>query len=142
MINWEVVLILVVAALAGYAIYRTYLKGDVVTVSGIAGSLEAAVPIGKEVVDVAQTVVNAIEQERRQPGSPITDSEAFSRATSEVRGWLNALGIDGAEVTDQQILTAVNSAILVASSLSHQIKADKATVGEAAQKGVVVDASK
>lgn len=133
---WMTILILIVAGIAGYSLYRSYQSGKTIDVSNVVGTLETSVPLAKEIIDVAQTAVNSIEQLRRQPGSTITNSEAFARATNTVRKWFPSTE----EVTDEQIITAVNSAILVASTFTHQIRADKAVVAEAIGKGVPVDA--
>lgn len=133
--TWNVILIIAVVLVGAYGAYQHYRKNKTIDLPTVVNTLEQAVPLSKEIIDVAQTAVNEIEQIRRQPGVQMTNNEAFARATDTVRRWFPAVE----EVTDEQIITAVNSAILVASHLTNQLKAAKAEVVEAEMKGVPVD---
>lgn len=118
--TWNIILILLVLVVAGFAFYQAHKRGETFTVSGISETLEASIPLASELVDVAQMAVN--EAELLKKNGKITNTEAFNRALDIIKSWSPAL----AELENAKVITAINSAVLVASALSHQIKADKA----------------
>lgn len=134
--NWQVVLILITLVVSVYALYKASQSGQAVNLGSVVSTIEGSVPLAKEIIDVAQTAVNSIEQMRRQPGNTMSNNEAFSRATATVRKWFPATE----DVSDEQIITAINSAVLVASTMTNQIQAAKAVVIDAeVNKGILVD---
>lgn len=118
----NIVLIVVVVIVATYGGYQKWKRGEEITIPGVAGMLEASIPLATELVDVAQMAVN--EMELLKKNGRITNQEAFNRALNIIKGWSPAL----ASIDNDKIITAINSAVLVASALTHQIRADKSLI--------------
>lgn len=117
--TWNVILIILVVLVAVYAGYQQYRRGEAFTVEGVAHTLEASIPFASELIEVSQIAVN--EAELMKKNKQITNEEAFNHALNVIKGWSPQL----AGIENSKIISAINSAVLVASALSHQIGADK-----------------
>lgn len=131
--TWNVILILIVVALAGYAIYAQMKKGDTVDLSTLVATVEDKIPFATELAEVAQIVVNEIEQAVRE-GVVLSNDEKFNRALDLVKGWRPEF----AEIENRKIISAIKSAVLVASTFTNAIQADKTVQAEGERKGIDV----
>lgn len=134
--TWNVILILLVVAVGVYALYQHYKKGEVINLGTVTTELEAAIPFAQELSEVAQIVVNEIEQAARE-GAYIPNEEKLSIAIDRVKNWSPAFK----DLETPKVITAIKSAVLVASSITNQISASKAEVATAENKGIPVDGS-
>lgn len=114
-IDWQVVLIFITLLVAGFALYKAYQHGTVLTPVEIADQVKAARPIAIEISEIAQIAVNSIEELRRQ-GKIVDNKEALSRAFDLTRKWIP----DEWEISNEDIFSALDAAILVASALRTQ----------------------
>lgn len=95
-------------------------SGKAITSADIANAIEAAKPVTQRLRLVAEDVVFGIEQIRRE-GQLTNNVEAFDHAFAEIRALLPA----ELDVSDEQIINAINRAVLLASSHTAQIDAAK-----------------
>lgn len=113
-----------------------------VTAYNLQTAVASVQPIASELAAVATTVVQGIEQIKREPGSQLTNDQAYHDALNAVRRWVSALDPNlQVSITNDQIVMAINSAVLVASSLTHAIAQSKAVVADA-NPGATVDPSR
>lgn len=129
MSEWLPIISLVVAILA--VIFAFVRGGTVVTPQSVLTAVDSVRPLASELAAVATIVVQANEQRKRN--GQLTNEQAYHDALNAVRGWVS--GIDPrfkVSITNDQIIMAINSAVLVASSLTHAIEESKAVVAEAA----------
>lgn len=131
--TWNTILILIVVALAGYTVYTQLKKSETVDVGTIVNTIENQIPFATELVEVAQIVVNEIEQAVRE-GVVLSNEEKFNRALDLVKGWRPEFS----HIENRKIISAIKSAVLVASTLTHAIQADKVTQIEGERKGIDV----
>lgn len=131
--TWNVVLVLIIVALAGYALYARYKAGKTTDLSTLVATVENQIPFATELAEVAEIVVNEIEQAVRE-GVVISDEDKFNRALDMVKKWRPEF----AEIDNHKVAAAIKSAVLVASALTHQLNAAKAQVAEAERKGIDV----
>lgn len=137
--EWLPIVSLIVAI--GVAVFVFVTRGEPVTSYNLQTAVDSVRPIASELASVATTVVQGIEQVKREPGSQLTNEQAYHDALNAVRGWLSAIDPDyKLSITNEQIIMAINSAILVASSLTHAIAESKAVVADA-NPGATVDPS-
>lgn len=132
--TWNVVLTVLIVLIGGYALYLRYKKGEVINLGTVTSTLEAAIPFATELSEVSQIVVNEIEQAARE-GAYIPDEEKLAIAISKVKNWSPHFR----ELETHKVITAIKSAVLVASSITNQISASKAEVATAEDKGIPVD---
>lgn len=112
---WQVGLILVTLAVAGYALYQSHQSGEAITPTALVEHVKEAIPIAQQVQEIAQIAVNSVEQLRRE--RKITNNDvAFNRALDLTKKWLPKEW----QVDNEDIIASINSAILVASALSKQ----------------------
>lgn len=132
--TWNVVLIIIVVLLAGYALYTRWKKGDTISAGELVATVENQIPFATELAEVAQIVVNEIEQAVRE-GVVLSNEEKFNRALDLVKKWNPQF----AEIENRKIIAAIKSAVLVASSITNQINAAKTQVAEGERKGIDVE---
>lgn len=114
-IDWQVVLIVITFLLAAFALYKIYQGGGSVSATEIADQIKAARPIAIEISEIAQVAVNATEELRRQ-GKITENKVALSHAFDLTRKWIP----DEWEISNEDIFSALDAAILVASALRNQ----------------------
>lgn len=111
----EIILILLTMGVAGFALYKNYQRGETVTLASSVEAIKEARPIAIDVGEIVQLAVNGVEQLRRE--GKITDNNvAFREAYTRSRKWIP----DEWEVSEEDLIAAINGAVLVASSLSEQ----------------------
>lgn len=111
----QLILILVTMGVAAFALYQSYRAGAKVTPSVVLEKLKEARPVAAQLMEIAQAAVNAVEQLRRE--GKISDNDiAFNHALDLVKKWVP----DEWEIDNEDIISAINAAILVASALSRQ----------------------
>lgn len=130
----NVVLVVIVVFLAGYALYVRHKKGELTDASTLVATIENQIPFATELTEVAQIVVNEIEQSARE-GHFISNDEKFNRALDLVKKWRPEF----AKIDNAKVIAAIKSAVLVASALTHQIDAAKTQTLDANQRGVNVN---
>lgn len=110
----EVILILLVVGLVGYDLFRRSQAGETVLVTppSLLEAVERYRPIAVELMEVAQVAVNATEQLKRE-GKIQSNDVAFNHAIDLVKKWIP----DEWEVDNEDVIAAINSAVLVASAL-------------------------
>lgn len=121
--NWivmTVVLTLVISLVSGYMAYRSTRK---VTVEGVLETVKESVPIAQELATVAKIAVESAEQMKRD-GTLRTNDAALNYAIDYVQKWFPATET----ITNEQIIGAINAAVLTASAISAQITAAKQSV--------------
>lgn len=112
---WQVLLIVATLVVAGYALYKSHQNDTQITPMLLAETVQEAIPVAKQLQEIAQLAVNSVEQLRRE--RKITDNNiAFRTAIERTKKWLPAEW----QVDNEDIVAAVNGAILVASALSRQ----------------------
>lgn len=108
-------LILVTLVVAGYALYRSHQRGEVINVAGVVSELKEAILPAKEVMDVISVAVQAAEQMKRD-GRINTNDEAFNYVMDyAVRKIPKEWGI-----TKEDIVMAIDAAVLASSALAKQ----------------------
>lgn len=96
-------------------------SGTPYTAVGIKESLERVQPLAMEVEKAATIVVQSYEQARRK--GKLESTPGLNEVMNRVRGWLpKEVKLN---VTNDQIVEAINSAILIASAATAQINANK-----------------
>lgn len=121
--QWFGLIALVISAVV--AVYLFVSRKTPVTATNVTTAVESVQPLADQVERAATIVVQAIEQARRK--GKLDKMPEYSELLNRVRGWLPV----NVEPTNDQVIDAINSAILVASALTNQINAAKATVQEA-----------
>lgn len=109
----------VAIAMAGYSIWKL---GHVPDFSELTAVVEDAVPVGQDFASVAQIVVNEAEQLKRTGAIPSNDA-AFTYAFNKAKEYFPQL----TSIDKDKLITAINSAVLVASALTAQIEQNKKT---------------
>lgn len=118
--NYQVILIVITLFVAGFSLYRSYKQGETITLTGAVGEIKNAQPDAVKLMEIAQIAVNAVEQLRRE--HKITSNDvAFNYALSYIKKWIP----DGWEIDNEDIIAAINAAVLVASFMSDQIPPKK-----------------
>lgn len=125
----QLVMLIVFIATVGLLLWQQYKTGKTITVNDVAAAVQAAQPIIDRVRVVAEGVVLAIEQIKRD--GKLTNEQAFQKAFAELRKQFPITS----GVTDAEILREINRAVLIGSNMSAQIKAAK-TVTEAVDTGL------
>lgn len=115
----SVILIFLTLLVAGYAVYRLHTQGVVLTPTTVVNELKSAQPRAQELLNVANIVVQANEQRKRE--GKITNEQAYDDALNFMKKWFP--GTSGVDNND--IINAVNAAILVASQITSEIKSTK-----------------
>ncbi len=116
---WVPIIALVLAIIAVVAVFMG--RREEPTPVNIGSALDKIRPLASELETVAMTIVQANEQRKRE--GKLTNSEAYESALNYVRGWFPV----SVGITNDQIIAAINSAILIASAATAQIEASKAT---------------
>lgn len=122
--QWFGLIALVISAVVVVFLFVT--RKTPFTAAHVTTAVNSVQPLAAEVEKAATIVVQAIEQARRK--GQLDKLPEYGELLNRVRGWLPV----NVEPTNDQILDAINSAILVASALTNQINANKATVQEVA----------
>lgn len=113
----NVVLIVLMVIVAGYSIYQQYRRGEEITIANVATELKEAQPLAQELIAVATVGVQAAEQ-LKNTGKLADNKAAFNYALNFVKKWIPAAsGVD-----NEDIITAIESAVLVANFMSDQLK--------------------
>lgn len=111
----QTILILVTLILAGWAVWKSYQAGEVIMPSTLVGSIETARPVAVELMEIAQVATNSIEQLRRE-GKIENNDVALNRAIDLIKKWVP----DEWEVSNSDIIAAINAGVLVSSALARQ----------------------
>lgn len=107
------------------AIYLFVSRQTPPTAANLTTAINAVPSLATELETVATTIVQANEQRKRE--GKLTNEQAYSDALNYVRGWFPVkVGI-----TNEQIVAAINSAILIASVATAQIEQSKEIVQDA-----------
>lgn len=112
--TWQIFVVLVSLLLAGYAVYRSYQSGHAITLSNVAETLHEVQPTVADVKEVVQIAVDSAEQLKRE--GKITNEQAFNHALDLAKKWIPKEW----QVDNEDIINAINAAVLVASALSKQ----------------------
>lgn len=113
--QFQTILILATLAVAVFALIKRSHALEPITLNAAVEEIKEAVPVVMEVKEIAQLAVNSVEQARRE--GLITDNNvAFREAYSRAKKWIP----DEWEVADEDLVAAINAAVLVASALSKQ----------------------
>lgn len=121
--QWFGLIALVISVVV--TVYLFVSRKTPVTATNVTTAVESVQPLADQVDKAATIVVQAIEQARRK--GKLDKMPEYGELLNRVRGWLPV----NVEPTNDQVIDAINSAILVASALTNQINAAKATVQEA-----------
>lgn len=124
MSEWiSIAAIIIAIAAVGYSFYS---KQTVVSGSNLSAAITAIPSLATEVDKAATIVVQSYEQARRK--GQLENTPELNEVMNRVRGWLPEEIQDA--VTNDQVVEAINSAILIASAMTNQINANKATVAD------------
>lgn len=121
--EWFGIAALVIALIV--AAYTFIATKTPVTAANVTTAINAVPSLATEVEKAATIVVQGIEQVRRE--GKLDNLPSYGELLNQVRGWLPV----NIKPTNEQILAAINSAILIASLATNQINAAKAVVQEA-----------
>lgn len=121
--EWISIAALVVAIIAIAYVFLS--RQTPVTAANVTNAINAVPSLAAEVEKAATIVVQGIEQARRE--GKLDNVPAYGQLLNQVRSWLPV----NIKPTNEQILSAINSAILLASLATNQINAAKATVADA-----------
>lgn len=113
----ETILIVLTLVVAGVALYKASQRGEIksFTPSTLVEAVQEARPIAIELKEIAQVAVSSVEQLRRE-GKIQDNDAAFNRALDLTKKWIP----DEWEISNEDIVAAINAAVLVASALSRQ----------------------
>lgn len=114
-----VLLIVVFAAFAAFTVYR---RTGTLTPQDIVKAVKDVQPTAVKVYEVVQIGVNTAEQLKRE--KKITNEEAFRYALDYAKTWIPASW----QVSNDDIIAAINAAVLVSSALSKQAGASSNNV--------------
>lgn len=120
--EWISVAALIIAIIVGGYVFLS--RQTPVTAANVTNAINAVPSLAVEVEKAATIVVQGIEQARR--AGKLDNVPAYGELLNQVRSWLPV----NIKPTNEQILSAINSAILLASLATNQINAAKATVAD------------
>lgn len=123
--EWIGIAALVIAIIA--IVYAFIVSNKPLTAANVTTAINAVPSLATEVEKATTIVVNAYEQARRK--NKLVIDPPLNEVMNKVRGWLPKWA--KVEATNDQIIEAINSAILMASLVTNQINAAKMTVAEA-----------
>lgn len=109
----QTILVLITLAVAGYALYQSFRRGETITLTGAVEEIKEARPVAVELMEVVQIAVNSVEQLRRE-GKIADNDVAFRRALDISKKWIP----DEWEIDNEDLINAINAAVLVASATS------------------------
>lgn len=118
-----IAIVLAIAAIA----YSFVTRKTPLTAANVTTAINAVPSLAAEVNSAATLVVQSYEQARRK-GKLVSDPP-LNKVMNQVRGWLPKWA--KVEASNEQIVEAINSAILMASLVTNQINAAKTVVQEA-----------
>lgn len=131
----SVILIFLTLLVAGYAVYRLHTQGVDLTPTVLKEAIVTAQPIAQDLLAVGQIAAGAAEQIARDPSKPLMTNDAkLHFAIDYVKSYLKRVYPDIDNITDEDIINAINAGILTASTLTNHIKADKVAVAESTSK--------
>ncbi len=107
--------VVVTLAVAGYAVYVASQRGETLTPLVVAEAIKGAQPIALQAKEIVQIAVNATEQLKRE-GKIQSNDEAFNHALDLAKQWIPKEW----QVSNQDIISFINSAVLVSSALARQ----------------------
>lgn len=116
----EIVGIIAFVLIIGVMLWQQYKSGKPITVANVVAAVEAARPMVERVRTVAEGVVLANEQIRRN--GKLTNEEAFRKAFVVLRQQFPLTS----GVTDEEILREINRAVLIGSKMTADINVAKA----------------
>lgn len=121
--QWISIAALVVAVVVGIFVFVQ--RDTPFTATAVGEAIQRVQPTAIELETVANIIVGANEQRKRE--GELTNEQAYHDALNTMRGWW------GRDVpfTNDQILRAINSAILIASAATAQINMSKSVVDDA-----------
>lgn len=124
MSEWLSIAALIISVVVG--IYFFVNRKTPLTAANVTTAVNAVPSLATEVEKAATVVIQSYEQARRK--GKLVNDPPLNRVMNQVRDWLP----DWAKVaaSNDQIVEAINSAILMASLVTNQINAAKATVQE------------
>lgn len=111
----QTILIVLTVLLAGWAVYKAYQRGEEITPTTLVEATTTARPVAAELMEVVQIAVNSVEQLKRE-GKIRSNDVAFNHALDLAKKWIP----DEWEVDNEDLINAINAAVLVASTLSEQ----------------------
>lgn len=109
-------------------IYAVVASKRPLTVKGVSDAVNMVPRIATEISAAATTVVQGIEQVKRE--GELTNEQAYDMALDQMREWVKLVVPVEIKIGNDQIISAINSAILVASALTNQIIESKKVVAE------------
>lgn len=121
----------------GLVVYRFAINRTPINLETVTTAITDVDPLAERVESSVQIAVNAIEQARRE-GTYSTPDAMANEVINFVKEFVpQARGISNASITK-----FIKSAVLIASTMTHQIAAAKATVDEAKVKAAVATGGK
>lgn len=115
----ETTMLIIFLVVVGVVLWRQYQAGKPINIADVIVAVQTAQPIIERVRTVAEAAVLAQEQIKRD-GS-ISNEQAFQKAFAELRKQFPITS----GVTDAEIIREINRAVLIASTMSAQIKGAK-----------------
>ena len=109
----QIILIGVTLLVAAFALWRTFKdKPNELTPMIVSDTIKDSTTVAKELMEIAQIAVNASEQLKRE-GKIQANDVAFNHALTYIKKWIP----DHWEVSNEDIITSINAAVLVSSGL-------------------------
>lgn len=134
MSEWFGIAALIIAIVAvGYVFIS---RQTPLTAANVTTAVNAVPSLATEVEKAATVVIQSYEQARRK--GKLVNDPPLNKVMNQVRDWLPDWA--KVEASNDQIVEAINSAILMASLVTSQIAAAKETVAEAKVRKVVASA--
>jgi hypothetical protein len=104
-----IIIVVIVAAISLWIALKN--KSGELTPVVVANTVRESVPVAKELMEIVQIGVNSAEQLKRE-GKILTNDVAFNHVLDYIKRWVP----DEWEVSNEDIITAINAAVLVASA--------------------------
>lgn len=120
----NVLFILIMVILAGWALWERAQKKQIITPVTVAETLHAVEPLAGQILEVGKTAALAAEQVSRG-NRLMTNDQKLEYALDFVKNWLNTWFPEAQNVKNEDIIAAINAGVLVASEISHQIEQAK-----------------
>ena len=115
----EIITVIAFVIVVVAVLWQQYKAGRPITVADVVAAVEVARPITERVRTVAEGIVLANEQIKRD--GQLTNAEAFEKAFAVVRRELPL----ASGVTDEEIIREINRAVLIGSKMTADISRGK-----------------
>ena len=115
----EISTLVLALCFVAYLLWQQHKAGKPLTFATIVAAIEAAKPVAQRVDTVAEGIVLANEQLKRE--GKLTNHQAFERAFEVIRAEFPLV----TSVTDEEIIRAINKYVLLASNMTAQIEQAK-----------------